>query len=41
MGGVLGACYVAALPEMVAEKQYDILLVFRGTTEEQDTPRQD
>ena len=40
MGGMLGAWCVVALPEMVAEKQCGIVLVFKGNTEEQDMSQQ-
>lgn len=41
MGGTLGARYVVAAPEMVAERQCDIVLVFKGNTEEWGTSQQD
>lgn len=41
MRGTLGAWCVVALPEMVAEKQCDLVLVFKANTEEWDTSQQD
>lgn len=38
---MLGAQCVGALPEMVAEEQCDIILVFKGNTEEWGMSQQD
>ena len=40
MGGRLEARCAVALPEMVAEKQCDIVLAFKGNTEEWDISQQ-
>lgn len=40
MGGKLEACCAVSLPEMVAEKQHDIVLAFKGNTEEWDISQQ-